>query len=66
MVQANTTMINTDDQLSFEGYMARFENSNMYFTKLEDLAKSSRVPIDLRGKAINMAIARAKVMKKVG
>jgi len=74
MVSANTAMISTggpvgsgdDGELTFESYMARFENSNMYFTKLEDFAKSSRLSVELRGKAINMAIAKAKTSKKVG
>ena len=54
MVSANTAMISTggpiggagdDGELTFESYMARFENSNMYFSKLEDFAKSSRLSV---------------------
>lgn len=66
MVQANPSMISTDGAMTFESYMARFENSNIYFTKLEDFAKNSRLSVELRGKAINMAIAKAKAIKKVG
>ncbi len=46
--------------LTFEGYMANYENKNIYFSKLMEFASNGRVDMDLRGKAINMAIARAK------
>ena len=46
--------------------MRRFENSPIYFSKLMDFATSGHLPIEMRGKAINMAIKRAKEMKKIG
>ena len=46
--------------MTFESYMQRFEGSNIYFSKLMDFATSGRQSIELRGKAINMAISRAK------
>lgn len=52
--------------MSFESYMARFENTNIYFSKLMDCATSGRQSIETRGKAINMAISRAKATKKIG
>ena len=45
---------------TFEQYMARYENKNIYFSKLMDFATCSRAPMELRGKALNMAISRAK------
>ena len=55
-----------DAPLTFEAYMRRFENSNIYFSKLMDFATSPRMTIQERGKAINMAIGRAKTLKKIG
>ena len=51
---------------SFESYMARYENKNIYFSKLMEFATNGRADMELRGKAINMAIARAKQLKKIG
>ena len=51
---------------SFESYMARYENKNIYFSKLMEYATNGRASMQLRGKAINMAIARAKQLKKIG
>ena len=55
-----------DAELTFESYMARFENKNIFFSKLMDFATCGRVPMELRGKALNLAISRAKQLKKVG
>ena len=54
-----------DAALTFESYMARFESSNVYFSKLMDFASSGRLSMEIRGKAINMAISRAKALKKI-
>ena len=51
---------------TFEAYMQRFEGTNAYFSKLLDFATSGRLPIETRGKAINMALQKAKASKKVG
>ena len=51
--------------LTFESYMSRFEGSNVYFSKLMDFASSGRLSMEIRGKAINMAISRAKALKKI-
>ena len=45
-----------DAPVNFESYMARYEGSNIYFSKLMDFATSGRQSIEIRGKAINMAI----------
>ena len=45
-----------DAPVNFESYMAQYEGSNIYFSKLMDFATSGRQSIEIRGKAINMAI----------
>ena len=55
-----------DAPVNFDSYMVSYENSNIYFSKLMDFATSGRQTIDIRGKAINMAISRAKALKKIG
>lgn len=54
------------EPLTFESYMARFENTNIYFSKLQEFATSARLPFELRNKALNMAILKAKQLKKIG
>ncbi len=58
--------INTTDEPTLEGYLARFEQSNIYFNKCMDFATCGKMPMQTREKAINMALARAKAMKKIG
>ena len=58
--------INTTDEPTFEEYMARFEGENIYFSKCHDFATNGRVPMATREKAINMAVSRAKALKKIG
>ena len=55
-----------DAPVNFESYMARYESSNIYFSKLMDFATSAKQSIVIRGKAINMAVSRAKALKKIG
>ena len=62
MVQAHPE----DAPVTFEQYMARYEGSNVYFSKLNDFANSGRMPIEIRGKAINLAVSKAKALKKIG
>ena len=58
-------MVEASSEVTFEGYMARFEHSSVYFSKLMDFATSGRLTMEIRGKAINMAVSRAKALKKI-
>ena len=44
MVEGNVD----EGELTFAGYMKRFENTNIYFSKLLDITTSSRAPLELR------------------
>jgi len=63
MVQANAQM---EELVTFEAYMARYESQNIYFSKLADFATCGRVSAVTRQTAINLAIAKAKALKKIG
>ena len=56
----------SEGDVSFEDYMARYEQKPIYYSKLQEFATSGRVPMEIRGKAINLAIMRAKQEKKIG
>ena len=66
MVSQINTGSSRDGELTFESYIARYEQKPIYYSKLADFATSGRVPMETRGKAINFAIMRAKQEKKIG
>ena len=55
-----------EELVTFEAYMARYESQNIYFSKLADFATCGRVSAVTRQTAINLAIAKAKALKKIG
>ena len=63
MVQADANM---DGDLTFESYVARYEEKPIYFHKLQDFATNGRCSMEMRGKALNLAVMKAKATKKIG
>ena len=64
MVQADVNM--EGEVTTFESYMSRYEDKPIYYHKLQDFATNGRCTMETRGKALNLAVMKAKATKKIG
>lgn len=66
MVSADFNRDKGAGEVTFESYMARYEDKPIYFSKLTDFVTNGRVPFEIRAKALNLAVMKAKASKKIG